>query len=321
MQDTAPFVRENMEHVDEFKNLINLQLMMFLLMGIGAFLRKINLITQDGKKVLTDLVIDLILPCSTVSAFCIDFNMEILSAGLTTLLISAGIQVVCIIIGAFMYLKVPKTQRMIMQYGTVCPNSGILGNPLAAGVYGPMGMLYASLFSIPQRLVMWSVGVTYFTKAGSKKETLKRVVTHPCVIACFIGLFLMVTGIRFPSFVMRTVDSLGDCLMAVSMLFIGAVLKDTNVHHLFSRNMMLFSFVRLILIPLLTLIPCVLLRLDPTAAGVCVLLAATPAGSTTAMLASKYNGDAGFATQCVFVTTMLSMVLIPVWCLIVSAVL
>ncbi|MBQ8934135.1 MAG: AEC family transporter [Lachnospiraceae bacterium] len=310
-----------MEHLNEFKNLINLQLMMFLLMGTGAFLRRIDLITKEGTKMLTDLVIGLILPCSIVSAFCIEFNREILNAGLTTLLISCGIQLLCILIAAFAYLKVPRKQRMIMQYGTVCPNSGILGNPLAAGIYGPMGMLYASLFSIPQRIVMWSVGVTYFTESSTKKELLKRVLTHPCVIACFLGLFLMITGIRFPVFVMKTIDSVGDCLMAVSMLFIGAVLAETDVKNLFSSNMLLYSAIRLVVIPLLTLIPCILLRLDPVAAGVCVLLAATPAGSTTAMLASKYNGDAGFATQCVFVTTMLSMILIPAWCLIVNAVL
>ena len=62
----------------ELEGLMNLQLMMFLEIGIGWYLRKKNLITEEGKKVLTDLVIDLILPCNIIQSFIIYLYREIL---------------------------------------------------------------------------------------------------------------------------------------------------------------------------------------------------------------------------------------------------
>ena len=53
----------------ETKGLLSLQIMMFLLMGVGVVLRKKNIITKEGRNVLTDLVIDVILPCNIINAF------------------------------------------------------------------------------------------------------------------------------------------------------------------------------------------------------------------------------------------------------------
>ena len=115
----------------ELQELFELQLMMFILMGVGVFLRKKNILTLEGKKMLTDLVIDVILPCNIISAFTIEFNRELLMAGIQVLLISIVLQIFCTTISAFCYNKVPKRQRMILQYGTVCSNAGFLGNPIA----------------------------------------------------------------------------------------------------------------------------------------------------------------------------------------------
>ena len=59
--------------------------------------------------------------------------------------------------------------------------------------------------------------------------------------------------------------------------------------------------------------------IDSFVAGVSVTLAAMPAGTTTAILAMKYHGDEEFATQCVVLTTLLSVVAIPVWSLIIHS--
>ena len=77
---------------------------------------------------------------------------------------------------------------------------GFMGNPLAEGVFGSMGLTLASVYLIPQRVMMWSEGITVFTEAPSKRALLKKVLTHPCILACLIGLVLMITGLRPPEF-------------------------------------------------------------------------------------------------------------------------
>lgn len=302
----------------ELQGLLNLQLMMFVLMGVGYVLRKNGTVTKEGRGVLTDLIINVILPCNIITAFCIDFDRDILISGMQVLVISVVLQLFCTFLAAFAYRKVDRKKRMVLQYATVCSNAGFLGNPIAEGLYGSMGLLYASIYLIPQRIVMWSAGVSYFTESPSRKDVIKKVLKHPCIIAVEIGIIMMLTGFRFPEFLQRSVKSLGSCTTAITMMFIGTVLADAGLHHLLSRMTVLFSVVRLILIPLVVAAGCFLFHVGGTAAGLSVVLAAMPAGSTTAILAAKYHGDEVFATQCVVVTTVLSMVILPVWCLILN---
>ncbi len=302
----------------ELQGLLDLQLMMFVLMSVGYVLRKNGTVTKEGRSVLTDLIINVILPCNIITAFCIDFDRKILISGMQVLVISVVLQLFCTFLAAFAYRKVDKKKRMVLQYATVCSNAGFLGNPIAEGLYGFMGLLYASIYLIPQRIVMWSAGVSYFTESPSKRDVIKKVLKHPCIIAVEIGIIMMLTGFRFPEFLQRSVKSLGGCTTAITMLFIGTVLADAGLHNLLSRMTVLFSVVRLILIPFAVAAGCYLFHVGGTAAGLSVVLAAMPAGSTTAILAAKYHGDEVFATQCVVITTVLSMIILPVWCLVLN---
>ena len=299
----------------ELQGLLNLQLMMFALMGVGFFLRKREIITKAGRDVLTDLIIDIILPCNIIAAFQISLSREILISGIQVLAVSLVLQIFCTGISSICYRKVPKEKRMILQYGTVCSNAGFLGNPIAEGIFGSMGLLYASIYLIPQRTFMWSAGLTYFTRCPSKKELARKVLTHPCIIAVAFGMVLLITGTTLPGFLGSTVNSIAGANTAVSMMLIGSFLVGVNVKSMFQKTFYYYSFVRLFLIPFLVFVPCRLLGLDSMVTGVSTILAAMPAASSTAILAAKYECDEVFASKCVVFTTVLSMVTIPVWCL------
>ena len=179
---------------------------------------------------------------------------------------------------------------MILQYGTVCSNAGFLGNPVAEGIYGSLGLLYASIYLIPQRIVMWSAGVSYFTESPNRREVFKKVLRHPCIIAVEIGIVLMITQLQLPEFLDRSISSLGGCTTAITMMFIGTILADAGFKHMVSRLTVVFAAIRLLFIPLLVMLGCMLFHVEAVAAGLSVVLAAMPAGSTTAILAAKYMG-------------------------------
>ena len=95
-----------------------------------------------------------------------------------------------------------------------------MGYPVAEGVYGDLGLFYASVFLIPLRLVMWSVGTGYFmAQQESRKEVLKKVLTHPCLIAVYIGILLILTQWRPPAFLDMTIRYIGGCNAAITMFF------------------------------------------------------------------------------------------------------
>ena len=297
-------------------SLINLQGMLFLLVAAGVILRKLGILPDGAKQVLTDLVIDLILPCNIISSFLIEFNLDILKGFAVILLIATLIQFGCLIIANTFYNKEPDRRKKVLQYGTVCSNAGFMGNPIAEGVYGAEGLMYASIFLVPQRIVMWSAGVSYFTESPDRKTVVKKVLTHPCIVAVYIGLFFMITQISMPVFLENTIKNVGGCTTTVSMILIGTILAEVKAGSIIDKGIMKYTLIRLFFIPFLVFICCRLFPVRSMISGVSVLLTGMPAGSTTAILAAKYDGDYIFATKCVVVTTLLSLVTIPLWCMV-----
>ena len=300
----------------EYSRLLNLQGMLFLLVAAGVVLRKKGILPEGAKAILTDLVIYLILPCNIINSFFIEFNLEILKGFAVILTIASLIQIGCLLFAKVFYNREPESRKKVLQYGTVCSNAGFMGNPIAEGVYGAEGLMYASIFLIPQRIVMWSAGVSYFTESPDRKTVVKKVLTHPCIIAVYIGLVLMITRLPLPAFLQNTIRSVGSCTTTVSMVLIGAILAEVEPGSILDWGIVKYAAIRLFLLPLLVYVSCRAFHVKPLLAGVSVLLTGMPAGSTTAILASKYDGDYIFATKCVVVTTLLSLVTIPLWCMV-----
>lgn len=300
----------------DYNRLLNLQGMLFLLVAAGVVLRKKGILPEGAKPILTDLVIYLILPCNIINSFFIEFNLDILKGFAVILTIAGLIQIGCLMFAKVFYNREPESRKKVLQYGTVCSNAGFMGNPIAEGVYGAEGLMYASIFLIPQRIVMWSAGVSYFTESPDRKTVVKKVLTHPCIIAVYIGLVLMITQLPLPPFLQNTIRSVGGCTTTVSMVLIGAILAEVEPGSILDWGIVRYAFIRLFLLPLLVYACCRAFHVKPLLTGVSVLLTGMPAGSTTAILASKYEGDYIFATKCVVVTTLLSLVTIPLWCMV-----
>ena len=140
-------------------------------------------------------------------------------------------------------------------------------------------------------------------------------------MAVEIGIVLMVTQVQLPGFLSSAIENVGGCTTAITMMLIGTILTDVDMRHILNRTTVAYSFIRLVFIPAVVFAGCWLANIDSVVAGVSVTLAAMPAGTTTAILAMKYHGDEEFATQCVVLTTMLSMAAIPIWSLIIHSVL
>lgn len=295
------------------QRLIDLQFTMFIMIIVGMLLKKIKIIGDEGQRNITDLVIYLVLPCNIVYSFMIKFNHKILYTFAGVLIISVLIQLFCSFLGHVLYNRMELSQKKCLQYATICSNAGFLGNPIAQGVFGTMGLTLASIYLIPQRIVMWSAGISVFTESPDRKTLVKKVLTHPCIVACFLGIILMLTQYKLPGFINASIVSVSNCNTALSMMVIGMILADIDVKSMVDWKVIYFTVIRLVIIPVIIYIPCRLLQLDSLVTGVCVLLAAMPAGATTSILASKYNGDAAFATKCVIFSTLASLISTPIW--------
>ena len=302
--------------VSFMQDLLVLQITLFSMVAVGFLVKRLHIIGVEGQKNLTDLVLLVVLPANILTSFTAKVTPDTMRECLWMLFISLGIQIIVVILGKFLFRGQSEDRKRNLRYALICSNAGFLGNPVAEGVFGELGLMFASIYLIPQRIMMWSEGLAVFSGDKDIKGTIRKVLTHPCVIACAIGIVLMLTGIKLPVYIETPVKTLGRCTTPLSMLVVGMILADIDLKRLIDRTVVEFTIIRLVLIPLGVYLICLLLPISRTALGVSVLLAAMPAGTTTTMLAVKYNRDPAFATKLVIFSTLCSIPAIMIWSLI-----
>lgn len=297
-----------------FMTMVMLQLQLIVLVAAGFFLSKKGTITAAGRKCMLDVLINYILPCNIICSFQIEMTREILGSCSTVLVLTCLVQAFYLLASRVLYPGETEKRLACLRYGTVCSNAGFLGLPVVTGFYGAMGTLLTSVALIPQRVVMWSAGLSLFTHADGK-DVIKKVITHPCIVAVYIGFALMFLGNpTLPAFLQKTLDCSSASMLCVSMLCIGGILAEAGRVQI-DKTLIWYTFVRLLLIPLVVFLALSALHVEEMVVGTMVLLSGMPTGSMTAVLASKYDQDAAFASSMVCVTTVASIVTLPVLCL------
>lgn len=296
----------------DFKGLLDLQIQIFIFILLGYILYKMAIVDAKARKSITDLVIYVVLPCNIICSFMMKLDMKILKAGLTIFVVSLLIQALCVVLGRFMYTKTKKEERKVLKYGTICSNAGFMGNPVIEGIYGSQGLFLASIYLIPLRIMMWSSGVACFTNAN-RRDVIRKVLTHPCIIAVIIGLVLFLFQIQLPTSINKGLQSISYCTTFLSMLIIGGILAEINFKSVISKLSIYYSAIRLLIIPALVLGGCLLFKMPYLVTATSCVLAGMPAGTTTAILAQKYQGDEHLAVKLIFLSTILSLFTIPLW--------
>ncbi len=302
--------------MDNFIKMFNLQLVLLTILIAGIVCRKLKIISKEGQDSLSNLLINLVLPCNIIASFMSDIGGEGIGKNLVlSLVLSAVIQILAVFFGGFLFRHFPKNKKDVMHYGLICSNSSFIGMPVADNIYGSLGVVYVSMFQLPIRVTMWTSGLALFTNVD-RKTAVKAILVHPCIVSMFIGIILMIFSPPLPGFVTSTISYLSKCTIPLSMLIIGSILSECSVKEIFDKSALYFSVIRLIAFPLVIFVILKVLNVDDVLLGVSVIMSGMPAGSTTAILADKYDGDGHYASKVVFVSTLLSMITIPLLCLI-----
>ena len=302
------------------KSLLTMQGMMFLMILIGAGMRKIQIVTTEGRRSMTNLVVNLILPSNILYAFS-KADASAFRSMLVVVAMAFLIQLAWYLLSRVLWRGMDESRRGVMRYAFQFSNCGYLGNPVIEGLYGAPGLVYASVFLLPVRLFMWSVGLECFQKgAGSLRKTIERALTHPCVVATILGVAWMFFPVGLPDFLYNTISGFNQCLTPMTMLVIGFIMAETDLKKMFCKDLFVITVLRLLIQPLAVLAVCRLLNLETLVAEVVTVLVSMPVANTTALLASQHDCDYTFASNVVLFTTLVSMITIPLYSLLVGAV-
>lgn len=294
-----------------------------ILVVVGIIATKARIITEGAKKGIADIVFDVTLPLLIITTFArIDMTPEIMfNSGLVFLFAYFALAVMYGIgdLSAWiMHLR--GNQRAVFINHHMFGNIVFLGFPLMDALFpGGEGLLYAAVFQLASNSVMWTFGVWVFLKGkGGKKKDVWKNMLNPNTIAFFAGLLIMFFNVKFPDVIYEPLHGLGKSTIYLSMLYIGAMLVQTRVRGILKKpHVFLLTFNKLLLVPVILAITINLLTyllfpgFGDIARKVVILEASMPCMATIVVMANKFGSDDSLATENVFVSTIFSIISIP----------
>lgn len=288
--------------------LLQQTIIMFALMLLGLLLSRRGMITEQGSRDLSNVLLYAVIPCVILCSYMSEFSTEKLRAmGLSALIaviaFAASIAVAYLTCG---------TRHRIENFAVAFGNAGFIGIPLVTAVFGPEAAFYVVSFSTFANLLQWTYGIVIIS---GKKETmnLRMVFVNPVFISMVIGIALFVLQPTLPTVVTGTIGYIADGNTVLAMIILGYYLSKVQLRGLFADvRLYLFSALRLLVVPAVTIL--VFLPF-PFARGeitlITLIAAATPIASSTAIFAQKFDQDYRRAVSYVCLSTILSVATLP----------
>lgn len=292
-------------------------LVLFIYMLIGYIACKKGKFDEDFSKKTSWLVVEIANIALVISA-AVNSDGSIEGRDLLiTLVLAVCVFAILILVACFvpMIFSVPEEEKGIYRLMTVFNNIGFMGYPIIAAIYGNSALLYAVIFSIIFNFLVYTYGVQMIRgdKNAGEKFKITSILTNAGVIGSFIALLLYITQCPVPQFVKSTASGLSNLTAPLSMMVIGISLCSIPLKKLFSDvRLLVYSLVKLLIIPVIGTFLIKQVIDNEMLCRVCMIILATPAASMTVMLAEQYDGNLEIASRAVALTTLLSVVTIPV---------
>ncbi len=305
---------------------IQQMVIIFILIGIGMILFRRRLLSEEGSKQISGLIINVTNPalliCSALDdgpkASLRDLGIALAAyAAVFAILIAVGFLLPCL-------LRVPKDLHYAYQMLTVFGNVGFIGIPLASAVLGSESLIFVSIFNLLFNLLIYTLGISLLQRAAGQAEKevtipssgrLQKLVNAGTVSAAVTVIFYL-GNFHVPTVISSALSYTGRATTLLSMLVLGVSVAQIAPKEIFSHpKLYLFTLLRQILVP----IGCILfmgsLIDNRLILNTMLLMVAVPAANMPLMLAKQLDMETDSISQGIILTTILSLVTVPVACL------
>lgn len=291
---------------------------LFLIMLMSMLLVRYKLLKTEDSKAISVLLLYLFFPCVILVSFQVDFTEQVKSGLLLGTFAAIVIHVMLLALGKLF----EKTLHLspVEKCSVIYSNSGNLIIPLVTSVLGPEWVIYSSSFVAVQLVLFWSHLKS--TIEGATNMDWKKVLTSANMIAIFIGMFLMLTGLRLPGPVNDALASLGVVIGPSAMIIAGILLGNMNWDKIkIHKRLPLVVLLRLVVTPLIVLLflkysnMAGLVENGETILLITLLATATPSATTVVSMATLFGNDGEYASAINVVTAIFCTITMPliVW--------
>ena len=298
----------------DIKNVFTQVFILFILILVGYIATKKNLIDSSLTKKLSKLIMNIFLPCMIINSMQLEYSPTILKKVLLLILISLLIYAISFLIAIiFKAISKSKNDIGVYQFAILFSNVGFMGYPIVEAILGKDAIFYAAIFNIPFNLLIMTLGVFVICKENNNYSFSFKSLINPVIISIFIGLSLFILNIKLPYIINRPIELLGNITTPLSMIVIGSMLCLSSISECVrNKKLYIVSFIRLILMPILIYFILKGIVDDKLLFSIPIVISSMPVASNTAILSSEYNANEKIASQLVFVSTLFSIITIPI---------
>lgn len=297
----------------------------FAILGVGYFANKKNILPSEANPYLVKLLLLITSPCLIFTSIASKelteetFRETIQVFVGTTLFFAVGAVL------ALFLLKVMKIQpeedRGVLSVLTCSVNSGFMGFPVTLMIFGQEAFYYMVLCNIVLTLYLYSIA---FLQIGSSSDSdvisvwdRVKPMINPSMISAILGVAVLFAGIRMPEALMECMEIIGDATIPLAMIVVGVLFGESKIKDTFTdRNLLKVTFLSMVVWPVLTFAAFYFIPMATLPKAMMIFSAAFPSAAIVPALAQQQGKNAKLAAQGVTMTTLVSLITIPVMALI-----
>ena len=295
-----------------FINVLTQVIILFILIFVGVILAKCKILNDTAAKSMTDFVLMVVTPCVIIKSFIREFETALLKKLLISVAATIFIHILFIILSRLLLKSKNHSEQKVLQFGVIFSNCGFMSIPLQQAILGDEGVFLAASYVAIFNLFIWSYGVLLMS--GDKKYlTPKKLTLNPGVSGVLIGLFIFLLSIPIPKVVAEPISYFAALNTPLPMVIIGYHLANSSILAGIKNIRCLWSIaLRLFLLPLTALGIMYLCGIRGNMLVSLAISCCAPSAANTTMFATKYGGDTSLSVNMVSLSTLLSLISMPI---------
>jgi len=285
---------------------------MFIILGIGVICYKTKLVSEKGNKELSNLLLMVVNPLIMFLSFQQDYDSE----KIKNFIFMLGLSVLfyCIMIPVINLLIAKKNKEFNTErFSAIYSNCGFFGIPIIYSIFGTEGVFYLTAPITIFNIFAWTHGVSLFK--GDGKITLKTVIrniANPTIIACVLGFIFYVTRMKLPEQLLGSIEYVGNMNTPLAMLIAGITLAQADITKIFREKRVYYiTAIKLIIAPVLTMLLLYFIPLESELKTILIIVSGCPSATSGIMFALRYGKNALYASSLYVVTTLVSLLTLP----------
>jgi len=299
------------------------------MIALGYYLTRRGMFNEGVSKLFSSLVVNVSLPAMMISSLLTAFDREKLYSAGTGIFIPFAAMLICYLaaIPIAVLIKVRPERRGVFHAMFFASNTIFMGMPVNLALFGEQSTPYVLFYYAANTTLFWTIGMYGISKDRKGcddrvigMDTLKRIFSPP-LLGFLAGLFLVLLGIQLPSFIMDSCKYIGNLTTPLSLLFIGITFSTISIRDIrLDKDMAALLFGRFVLSPLVVYILALFIPMPSLMIKVFIIQSAMPVITQAAIAARACEVDYHYATVMVTITTILSVLFIPVYMVLMSGI-